>query len=92
MIRALTSLVQISYYKRKLAVCRLISFFYRTLLSTHLARTHVVGSYKYYTCVVFRSSHLVNSSLLSFHFFIIIQNVKQDEHRKQNGNSFPAFD
>ena len=76
------SLVLYSYYKRKLAVtsavvvllCRLISLFlnfifYSSVNNAQSRRRNVGGSYKYYTCVVFRSSHFGNSSILSFHFF-----------------------
>ena len=97
-------MVLYSYYKRKLAVtsavvvllCRLISLFlnftfYSSVNNAQSWRRNVGGSYKYYTCVVFRSSRFGNSSILSFHFFII-QNVKQDEYMKQNGHSLPAFD
>ena len=94
------SLVLNGYYKRKLAVtsaevvllCRLISLFlnftfYSSVNNAQSWRRNVGGSYKYYTCVVFRSSHFGNSSILSFHFFII-QNVKQDDYMKQNGHVF----
>ena len=76
------SLVLYSYYKRKLAVtsavvvllCRLISLFlnfifYSSVNNAQSRRRNVSGSYKYYTCVVFRWSHFGNSSILSFHFF-----------------------
>ena len=51
----------------------------------------MVGNYKYDHCVVFRSSHLGISYLLSFYFFLFIQIVKQDKYMKQNGNSLSAF-
>ena len=76
------SLVLNGYYKRKLAVtsavvvllCRLISLFlnfifYSSVNNAQSWRRNVGGSYKYYTWVVFRSSHFGNSSILSFHFF-----------------------
>ena len=76
-------MVLYSYYKRKLAVtsavvvllCRLNSLFlnftfYSSVNNAQSWRRNVGGSYKYYTCVVFRSSHFGNSSILSFHFFL----------------------
>ena len=76
------SLVLNGYYKRKLAVtsavvlllCRLISLFlnfifYSSVNNAQSWRRNVGGSYKYYTWVVFRSSHFGINFI--FPFFLL---------------------